>query len=173
MCAKKNRVARYFGSAAKAAAAGVVKMFYLSDAIKICDVNSHDASYVERDLEPDLLAYEECVAGERISDWAYFSRLKEHLPDEQKRLLSAGWNRFALWETLCAMVEPVPIEVIKRIVRADAAFRDKTEPSAELMDEEATKELPAHPDPARQFWYFYRKNKPDSWQGATGIRGSD
>jgi hypothetical protein len=170
---QKNKVERYFGSAAIAAAAGVVRMLYLPDAIKICDVNSHDASYVERDLEPDLLVYEESVAGERIVGWACYSTLQKRFPDEQKRLLSAGWTRFVLWETLCAMVEPVPIEVIERIVQADAAFREKTEPSTELMDEEATKELPSHPDPARQFWYFYRKNKPDSWQGATGIWGSD
>jgi hypothetical protein len=169
---QRNKVERHFGSAAKAAAAGVVTMIDLPDRRKICNVNGHDPSYVNRDLTIDLIAYEDCIAGEFLAEWVFDSELKKRLPDGQKRLLSAGWLRFYLWEALCSMVEPVPVDMIERIVRADTAFKAKTEPTPDLMDDDVLQELPDHADPSRQFWYFYRKNKPDAWLGATGIWGS-
>ena len=165
--AQRHKVDRYFGSAAKAKAAGVANMFELPDSTKICGVSLLYPSYVEHHLEPAIEDYERSVKGYQVMPSVYWSADYAHLPREEARRRSAAAARFEVWQTLCSMVEDVPLALIERIQQTDALFRGATEPSNDPTDMGC--QLPAHPEPKRQFWYAWRKDFSDAWLGLRDV----
>lgn len=143
--AQRHKVDRYFGSAAKAKAAGVVNMFELPDSTKICGVSLLYPSYVEHQLEPAIADYERSLKGYRTATWLSMSSDYAGLPREEMRRISAAGDRFQVWQALCSMVEDVPLACIERIQQTDALFRGAIEPGDERLD--IYWDLPAHQDP--------------------------
>lgn len=162
----RREMQKHFGSMAKAKAAGVIDMFDLPDATKICNVNMLNPSTQEHQLKPKITDYEQAVKGRRVGAWIYWSAEYAAMERNDACLQTAAGDRFQIWECLCSMIEPVPLELVHRIQLADAIFRGATSSSDVPIQNSWAKDLPAYPDPKKQFWYFYRKNFDNPFLGA-------
>lgn len=83
-----------------------------------------------------------------------------------KHLEIAAVDRFVVWQCLCSMIEPVLHELVHRIYLADAILRGATASSAAAIPCDWTEDLPACPNPQKQFWYFYRQGFDNPFLGA-------
>ena len=154
----QRKVAAHFGGTEQVVAAGIIGHSYFSDQFKVCGINQESITYVAGDLDKAIALYADAVAGHRFADRYAWGRNNPHFSDEHRRMLTAAYDRFNVWEALCERLEDVPRSSVDLIVKTDALFRSLTASSDEVMDGCAADALPTHTEPKKQFWYFYRKN---------------
>ena len=154
----QRKVAAHFGGTEQVVAAGIIGHSYFSDQFKVCGINQESITYVAGDLDKAIALYADAVAGHRFADRYAWGRNNPHFSDEHRRMLTAAYDRFNVWEALCERLEDVPRSSVDLIVKTDALFRSLTASSDEVMDGCAAYALHTNTEPNKQFWYFYRKN---------------